>query len=115
MRERSSPKGEDRLAGFGSAASRARPERRAQTQTHKLGSKMTGKQIEIDHNVLLAHMDRIKSDAGGDVARMLELLLLENYVLREQTSSGFLRNGQFDVTTYPRFVSLVEGDAADDT
>lgn len=75
---------------------------------------MTGKQFEIDHNKLLAHMDRVKSDADDDVARMLELLLLENYVLKEQTSSGFLRNCQVDVSSYPRFVSLVETEDATD-
>jgi len=72
------------------------------------GRTVTSKPIEIDHNALLSKMDKVTSDAEGDIARLIELLLLENYLLKECTSAGFHRGVTPDLSTYPRFVTLVD-------
>jgi hypothetical protein len=73
------------------------------------GSKrMTARPFHIDHDVILARFEAIKVDAEGDVARMLELLLLENELLRHQSSAGFLRGSRTNLLTYPRFISLID-------
>lgn len=62
--------------------------------------------IEIDTQELVSKLTELEKLAGGDVSRILELLLLENHVLRQNQSSGMLRRRKLDFSTFPRFLKL---------
>ncbi|MBO6727824.1 MAG: hypothetical protein JJ911_19355 [Rhizobiaceae bacterium] len=62
---------------------------------------------EIDPNVLVARLKEVEADADGDIARVIELLLVENHALRSQCSRGLNRGQTIQATTYPRFLEIL--------
>ena len=64
----------------------------------------------IHHSELVSKLMRIKAQCGGDVARVIELLLLENHVLSLDQSAGFVRGITMDFSDFPRFLKLEEAD-----
>ena len=71
--------------------------------------------ISINQNDLVARLSDVDKQAGGDLARMIELLLIENHILRLQQSSGFRRGVPVRYETFPRFLEFsAEPDATDD-
>ncbi|MDF1670211.1 MAG: hypothetical protein P1U83_11400 [Roseovarius sp.] len=70
--------------------------------------------ISINPDDLVARLADIEKDAKGDIARVIELLLLENHVLRSQRSFGLNRGVIFSFNDFPRFLRLQEP-CADET
>ena len=64
----------------------------------------------IHHSELVSKLMGIKAQCDGDVARVIELLLLENHVLSLDQSSGFRRGITMDFSGFPRFLKLEEVD-----
>lgn len=64
--------------------------------------------IEIDTQQLINKMSELEQLANGDVARMIELLLLENHTLKLNQSSGMLRRRKLDLSEFPRFLKLTD-------
>lgn len=67
-------------------------------------TKATG--LVIDPNQLIGKINEVEEQADGDLARMIELLLLENHVLKLGQSSGLRRGTHFGFSDYPRFLQL---------
>ncbi|MGH1416262.1 MAG: hypothetical protein ACRBB0_22430 [Pelagimonas sp.] len=71
--------------------------------------------ISINSDDLVARLREVESSAQGDIARVIELLLVENHVLTRQQSVGISRGVGVRFETYPRFLKFednVEGQAA---
>lgn len=64
--------------------------------------------IEIDTQQLINKMSELEQLANGDVARMIELLLLENHIFKLNQSSGMLRRRKLDFSEFPRFLKLTD-------
>ena len=64
--------------------------------------------IEIDPNVLVTKLNKTTEQANGDLARVIELLLLENHVLELDQSCGFRRSAHLGFSEYPRFLKIDE-------
>lgn len=64
--------------------------------------------IEVDTSSLLETLHRFQELADNDPARVIELLLLENHVLSQNQSDGFIRRRRLDFSTFPRFIELTE-------
>ena len=62
--------------------------------------------IEIDPTHLVGKLRELETQTDGDLARVIELLLLENYVLRQHQSAGFIRSANYGFSEYPRFLRL---------
>lgn len=62
--------------------------------------------IEIDHAGLMARLEELQMESDGDVARLIELLLLENQILALRQSTGMHRGLVVDLSSYPRFLEL---------
>lgn len=71
------------------------------------------KTISINPEDLVARLHEVENSAQGDIARIIELLLVENHVLKRQQSVGLSRGVGVRLETYPRFLKLQE-QAADD-
>jgi len=69
--------------------------------------------IEIDPTHLVGRLRELETETEGDLARIIELLLLENHVLRQHQSVGFTRNAHYGFFDFPRFLRL-DDEAADD-
>lgn len=67
--------------------------------------------MKIDRDALLIKLGEIQADANNDLARMLEMLLLENQLLKTQVSSGLLRSIPMQLKEYPRFIEFIKEDA----
>jgi len=65
-----------------------------------------GKGLTIDPNELIEKLNQVQKEADGDLARMIELLLLENHVLQLGQSSGFRRGTHYGFSKFPRFLQL---------
>lgn len=48
--------------------------------------------------------------ADNDPARVIELLLLENHILSQNQSDGFMRRRQLVFSSFPRFIELSQID-----
>lgn len=68
------------------------------------------KTIPINPDDLLAKLHDIETAAQGDLARMIELLLLENHVLARDQSVGFRREVDPDLSDFPRFLQIVDAE-----
>lgn len=66
------------------------------------------KNIEVDTSSLLETLHGFQELADNDPARVIELLLLENHVLAQNQSDGFIRRRRLDFSTFPRFLQLTE-------
>ena len=55
---------------------------------------------------LLANFNRLEEQCQGDPARLVELLLLENHVLRLGQSGGFRRGMSMNFEAFPRFLKF---------
>lgn len=66
--------------------------------------------IEVDTSELIETLQKFKTLAEDDTARVIELLLLENHILSQNQSDGFIRRRRLDFTTFPRFIELTEID-----
>lgn len=66
--------------------------------------------IEVDTSDLIETLHKFKTLAEDDTARVIELLLLENHILSQNQSDGFIRRRRLDFTTFPRFIELTEID-----
>lgn len=64
------------------------------------------KPLEIDPDALIEKLSTIQSQADGDLARVIELLLLENHVLAIDQSKGLRRGGNFEFSQFPRFLEI---------
>lgn len=62
--------------------------------------------IEIDPTHLVGKLRELETQTDGDLARVIELLLLENHVLRQHESAGFIRSANYGFSEYPRFLKL---------
>lgn len=60
--------------------------------------------LVIDPNQLIAKLNEVEEQADSDLARMIELLLLENHVLKLGQSSGFRCGTHSGFSDYPRFL-----------
>lgn len=67
------------------------------------------KTISINPDDLVARLREVESSANGDLGRLIELLLVENHVLKLQQSAGLLRGIGVRYETFPRFLK-VEGE-----
>ena len=65
--------------------------------------------IEIDPAHLVGRLRELETETEGDLARIMELLLLENHVLRQHQSIGFTRKAHYGFSDYPRFLRLDDG------
>jgi len=66
------------------------------------------KTISIKSADLIAKLRQVEASAHGDIARTIELLLIENHVLKRQRSNGLTRGVGVRYDTYPRFLKLEE-------
>lgn len=66
------------------------------------------KTISINPEDLVARLHEVENSAQGDIARIIELLLVENHVLKRQQSTGLTRGVGVRFETYPRFLKLEE-------
>lgn len=62
--------------------------------------------IEIDPAHLVGKLRELETETEGDLARIIELLLLENHVLRQHQSVGFTRKAHYGFSDYPWFLCL---------
>jgi len=62
--------------------------------------------VSIDPNDLIAKLNDLDGQCAGDLAHMIEILLLENHVLALQQSTGMLRGAKLDFNQFPRFLEL---------
>ncbi|WP_299592634.1 hypothetical protein [uncultured Tateyamaria sp.] len=72
-----------------------------------------GKTISINPDDLVARLRQVESIAEGDIARVIELLLVENHVLKRRQSTGLSRGVGVRFDTYPRFLRFDTGANAD--
>ena len=63
-------------------------------------------QHQVDLSKLVEKLNELQSKADGDLARVLELLLLENHVLETGQSTGFRRGIGWDFSSVPRFLKF---------
>lgn len=66
--------------------------------------------IEVDTSQLIKTLHRFQELGDNDTARVIELLLLENHILSQNQSDGFIRRRRLDFSTFPRFIELTEID-----
>lgn len=66
------------------------------------------KTISINPDDLVAKLHDVETAAQGDLARMIELLLLENHVLARDQSMGLRRGVDPDLSDFPRFLQIVD-------
>ena len=64
--------------------------------------------LEIEISALIGKFDDLQNKADNDLARLVELLLLENHVLTLGQSQGFGRGANVDFENFPRFLALTE-------
>jgi hypothetical protein len=62
--------------------------------------------VAINPNDLIAKLNDLDGQCTGDLAHMIEILLLENHVLALQQSKGMLRGAKLDFSQFPRFLEL---------
>lgn len=62
--------------------------------------------MRIDPELLVARLNELETQTEGDIARIIELLLVENQALRMQCSRGLHRGRGIDASTYPRFLEI---------
>lgn len=62
--------------------------------------------IMIDPSDLVTKLQKLETDADGDLSRVIELLLLENHVLTQHQSVGFRRGAHYEFSEFPRFLKL---------
>lgn len=67
--------------------------------------------LVINQPDLIAKLEEAKGKSDGDLARVIELLLLENHVLSLDQSTGFRRGIDMDFSDFPRFVRIEDSDA----
>ena len=67
---------------------------------------------EIDLSKLIGKLNDLQSKAGGDLARVIELLLLENHLLSMGQSSGLDRGRKWDFSQVPRFLTMEQDEDA---
>lgn len=68
------------------------------------------KAVTIDKNELIAKLNEVSARSDGDIARLIELLLLENHMLALGQSNGLRRGVEFEFSSFPRFLKLLEED-----
>lgn len=68
----------------------------------------TANRIIIDPDDLIVKLNQLETQCDGDLARMIEMLLLENHMLARQQSRGLLRGLQFEFSQFPRFLKLTD-------
>jgi hypothetical protein len=61
-------------------------------------------EVAIDPNDLIEKLNDLESQCEGDLAHVIERLLLENHVLACQQSKGFQRGKKFEFSQFPRFL-----------
>lgn len=61
---------------------------------------------KVDLATLINKLNDLHDQANGDLARVVELLLLENHVLSLGQSSGFGRGVEYDFSEIPRFLEI---------
>lgn len=64
--------------------------------------------IEINPEELIGKLTTLQTELDGDIARVIEVLLLENYFLKIGQSNGFRRGVELDFSKFPRFLQLTE-------
>lgn len=64
------------------------------------------KNTAIEVSDLLAKLHEVSNQCDGDIARIIELLLLENHMLGLGQSSGLRRGVQCDFSNFPKFLAL---------
>lgn len=64
--------------------------------------------VQIDPCTLITKLRELESQCDGDLAHVVERLLLENHVLAMQQSSGLKRGMGWDFSMFPRFLSFDE-------
>jgi len=62
--------------------------------------------LVINQSDLLAKLEEAKGKSDGDLARVIELLLLENHVVSLEPSTGFRRGNDMDFSDFPRFLKV---------
>lgn len=71
--------------------------------------------IEIEVSSLVARFDKLQIKADHDLARLIELLLLENHVLTLGQSHGFARGANLDFSKFPRFLARTDPEPEEDS
>ena len=66
--------------------------------------------LVIDTSDLMRTLKEIDTRADGDLARVIELLLLEHHVLSLGQSAGFRRGIDMNFTDFPRFLQIVDAE-----
>lgn len=74
--------------------------------SREINLKEDRKTISINPEDLVAKLHEVESSAHGDIARVIELLLVENHVLKGQQSSGLLRGVSVRYHDFPRFLKF---------
>ncbi len=64
------------------------------------------KRMIINQDDLIAKLNELHNECGGDLAMVVERLLLENHVLALDRSSGFRRGVNFEFADFPRFLKV---------
>ena len=62
--------------------------------------------IAIDTAELVEKLRQVEALSDGELARVIELLLLENHVLMQHQSIGFRRGIPYQFSEFPRFLNL---------
>lgn len=62
--------------------------------------------LVINQTDLIAKLEEAKTQSDGDLARVIELLLLENHVLALGQSAGLRRGVTMDFSRFPRFLQI---------
>ena len=66
------------------------------------------KTISINPDDLVARLREVEKSAHGDIARLIELLLVENHILSLGQSAGFRRRIETNFSDFPRFLQIVD-------
>lgn len=66
--------------------------------------------LVIDTCDLMRTLKDTETRADGDLARVIELLLLENHVLSLGQSAGFRRGIDMTFSDFPRFLQIVDAE-----
>ena len=66
--------------------------------------------LGINTSDLMRTLKEIETRAGGDLARVIELLLLENHVLSLGQSAGYRRRIDTNFSDFPRFLQIIDAE-----
>ena len=68
----------------------------------------TSTKVEIDPEELIEKFNHLHAKFEGDLAQIVEHLILENHVLNLDQSNGYRRGWKLEFSGYPRFLETAD-------